>query len=98
MEPLNNGHIGKDYFVHYIERLSVFVAKCIATIFFDAPERICYTELCPIFGAAFIISSYVCSACSIYEGKTLEQKVWNQQLIKFNVHSPIVPPSSVRTW
>ena len=46
VEPLNNGHIGTDHFVHYIKRLSSFRGKNVSTIYmYIYVESVLYTEV-----------------------------------------------------
>ena len=52
MEPLNNGHIGMDHFVHYREVVLSQRQKCIATIWAGALGSVLYAGVlyseCPL--------------------------------------------------
>ena len=58
VEPLNNGHVGTDHFVHYRE-VVLFGGKNVMPLHRLAHRKVSFIQRCPLFRVSFIRGSTV---------------------------------------
>ena len=58
VEPLNNGHVGTDHFVHYRE-VVLFGGKNVMPLHRLAHRKVSFIQRCPLFRVSFVRGSTV---------------------------------------